>query len=128
MDVKDKLPVSMQLPADPESNIWYFYNTLTCTAYLDGHKILIVLTIPLLDRKEIYEIYKIHNLPLPKNQKLTSEAKTLNAVAKYDISAEALMINEDRTKYTWCLEKITMHVTTGTCHFVIQKVQFIKLI
>ena len=61
---------------------------------------MIVLTIPLLDRKEIYEIYKIHNLPLPKNQKLTSEAKTLNAVAKYDISAEALMINEDRTKYT----------------------------
>ena len=50
LDVKDKLPVSMQLPADPESNIWYFYNTLTCTAYLDGHKILIVLTIPLLDR------------------------------------------------------------------------------
>ena len=31
---------------------------------------------------------------------MTSEAKTLSAVAKYDISAEALMINEDRTKYT----------------------------
>ena len=45
MDVKDILPVSMQLQADPESNIWYLYNTLTCTAYLDGHKILIVLTI-----------------------------------------------------------------------------------
>ena len=58
LDVKDKLLASMQLPADPESNIWYFYNTLTCTAYLDGHKILIVLTIPLLDLKEIYEIYK----------------------------------------------------------------------
>ena len=24
LDVKDKLPVSMQLPADPENNIWYF--------------------------------------------------------------------------------------------------------
>ena len=31
----------MQLPADPESNIWYFYKTFTCTAYLDGDKILI---------------------------------------------------------------------------------------
>ena len=57
LDVKDKLLVSMQLPADLESNIWYLYNTLTCTAYLDGHKILIVLTKPLLDRKEIYGIY-----------------------------------------------------------------------
>ena len=82
----------MQLPTYPESNTWYFYNTLTCTAYLDGHKILIVLTIPLLDCKEIYEI---HNLPLPRNKKLTSEAKTLNAGAKYDIYAEPLMINED---------------------------------
>ena len=82
----------------------------------------------MLDRKEFYKIYKIHNLPLPKNQKLTSEAKTLNAVAKYDISAEALMINEDRRKYTVLSEKIIMHVTTGTCHFVFQKVQFIELI
>ena len=24
LDVKDNLPVSMQLPADHESNIWYF--------------------------------------------------------------------------------------------------------
>ena len=31
---------------------------------------------------------------------MTSEAKTLNAVAKYDISAEALMINENKKKYT----------------------------
>ena len=31
---------------------------------------------------------------------MTSEAKTLNAVAKYDISAEALLNNEDKTKYT----------------------------
>ena len=62
LDVKDKLPVSLQLPADPESNIWYFYNTLTCTAYLDGHKILIVLTIPLLDRKEIFEFIIYPNL------------------------------------------------------------------
>ena len=54
----------------------------------------------MLDRKEIYKIYVIHNLPLPKNQKLTSEAKILNAVAKYDISAEALMINGYKTKYT----------------------------
>ena len=36
---------------------------------------------------------------------MTSEAKTLNAVAKYDISAEALMIDEDRTKYTLLSEK-----------------------
>ena len=64
LGVKDKRPVSMQLPAYPESNILYFHNTLTCTSYLDGHKVLIVLTMHLLDGKEIYNN---HYIPLPRN-------------------------------------------------------------
>ena len=89
----------MKLPADPVNNIWYFYNTITCNAYLDGHKILIVLSIPLLDDKESYEIYKIHNLPLSKQGTSTSKDKNLGLTAKYDLSVGALMINKERTKY-----------------------------
>ena len=54
---KDQLPVSMQLPADPENNIWYFYNTLTCTAYLDGHKILFVLTLSFIEFAKTFTKY-----------------------------------------------------------------------
>ena len=75
LDIRNKLPSSIKLHADPVNNIWYFYNTITCYAYLDGHKILIVLSIPLLDDKESYEIYKIHNLPLSKRGTSTSEDK-----------------------------------------------------
>ncbi len=78
----------MKLPADPRSDIWYFYNTLSCTAYLDGHNILIVLSIPLLDRRENYEIYKIHNLPVPMNNALISDNRDSDIIAKYDLSSE----------------------------------------
>ena len=76
---RNKLPSSTKLPADPVNNIWYFYNTISCNAYLDGHKILNVLSIPLLDDKESYEIYKIHNLPLSKHGTSTFEDKTFRS-------------------------------------------------
>ena len=47
LDVNKQLPASMKLAADPVTDIWYFYNTLTCTTYLAGNKILIVLTLPI---------------------------------------------------------------------------------
>ena len=75
------------------------FSYLFCNAYLDGYKILIVLSIPLLDDKESYEIYKIHNLPLSKRGTSTVEDKMLDLIAKYDLSVEALMINKERTKY-----------------------------
>lgn len=52
------------LPVDPLIDIWYHYNTLFCDTYLDRNKILIILTLPLFNCKEKFEIYKIHNLPL----------------------------------------------------------------
>ena len=99
LEIKDKLPATMRLPSDPISDIWYFYNTLTCTTYLDGDKILIVLSIPLLDFKERYEIYKVYNFPLPlHNVTVDSETRT-GIIARYDIESDGLMISTDRTKY-----------------------------
>lgn len=89
----------MKLPAGPVNDIWYFYNTLTCTAYLDRHKILIILSVPLLDQRERYDIYKIHNLSLPRQNMFISGGKKIDLIAKYDLSAHAFMINEDQTKY-----------------------------
>ena len=72
---------------------------MTCTTHLDGNKILIVLTLPLLDRKESFEIYKIHNLPVSMHNQSISDNRNLNMVAKYNLESEALMINSDRTRY-----------------------------
>ena len=99
LEIKDKLPAIMRLPSDPISDIWYFYNTLTCTSYLDGDKILIVLSIPLLDFKVRYEINKVYNFPLPlHNVTVDSETRT-GITARYDIESDGLMLSTDRTKY-----------------------------
>ena len=99
LEIKDKLPATIRLPSDPITDIWYFYNTLTCTTYLDGDKILIVLSIPLLDFKEKFHVYKVYNFPLPLHNVAIDSVTGTGITAKYDTEAEGLMINNDHTKY-----------------------------
>ena len=61
--------------------------------------ILIVLSIPLLDFKERYDVYKIYNFLLPlHNVTIHADTKT-GITAKYDIESDGLMINTERIKY-----------------------------
>ena len=99
LDISDKLLISMRLAADPVTEIWYFYNSLTCTAYLDWHTMLIVLSIPLVDRRESFDVYKIHNLPLSVHKRTSPGNTDINTVAQFNLESEALMIKNDRTKY-----------------------------
>lgn len=100
LDIRDRIPATLMLAVDPIKDIWYYYNTLSCTTYLDGNKILIILTLPLLDNKDKYEIYKIHNLPISLRNATIEGRKTINMIAKYELESRALMINSDRTKYS----------------------------
>ncbi len=38
LNVKEQIPKTTKLPANPRTNIWYFYHTLNCDVYLDGNK------------------------------------------------------------------------------------------
>ena len=128
LEIKNKLPATMRLPSDPISDIWYFYNTLTCTTYLDGDKILIVLSIPLLDFKEGYEIYNVYNFPLPlQNVTVDSETRT-GITARYDIESDGLMMSTDQTKYVLLLREEYSSVTIAIRLSAIRKAQFIKQI
>ena len=62
--IKSKLPNNFELPRSPVTDIWYFYRTLPCVTYVEDNEIKIVLKIPLINTKEQYEVYKVHNLPL----------------------------------------------------------------
>ena len=65
VQISAKMPSTLKLPEDPRSNIWYYYWTLTCTTVLDDHKVIVVINIPLLDFTGEYEVYRVHNIPLP---------------------------------------------------------------
>ena len=56
--IKAKLPPTLKLPEDHRSNIWYYYHTLTCTTILEDDRIVVVMSIPLLDFTGQYNVIK----------------------------------------------------------------------
>ena len=100
--IKAKLPPTLKLPEDHRSNIWYYYRTLTCTTILEDDRIVVVMSIPLLDFTGQYDVIKIHNIPLPMHEAQTkSPSHSIpTMVAKYDIEYPGLLINKDGNRYT----------------------------
>jgi hypothetical protein len=87
------------------------------TIFLDN-KILIIISIPLLDQSDVYEIYHAHNLPLPLQRHGTNN-DVYDIVAQYQIEANTLIaINKERTKCVLLTSDETLQCknpVTGFC-------------
>ena len=46
---------------------------------------------------QIYEVYQVHNLPMPLHH---VSAESNNCLVKYNLGTEMLMASEDRTKFS----------------------------
>ena len=53
----------LQLPEDPNINIWNYYSIMKVTPIVTDDFLLIILTIPLTDQSLEIDLYKIYNLP-----------------------------------------------------------------
>ena len=53
----------LQLPEDPNINIWNYYSIMKITPIVMDDFLLIILTIPLTDQSLEMDLYKIYNLP-----------------------------------------------------------------
>lgn len=51
LKIQAKLPHQLRLPADPRGSLWYYYGSLDCVPLMDGDKLLILVSLPLLDKK-----------------------------------------------------------------------------
>ena len=90
--IESKLPNNVELPRNPRKDIWYYYKTLACMTYLQSKEIRIVLKIPLINTKESYEVFKVHNLPLPSDSINSNQTDVL---LKYELEAEMLIVSKD---------------------------------
>ena len=88
-EIEIKLPNNSELLRNPRKEVWFFYKTLNCTAYLESNEIRVTLKIPPMNTQERYEIYNTYNLPIPLSKK---NAKLL---LKYDLETEMLMVSKD---------------------------------
>ena len=53
----------LQLPEDPNVNIWNYYPIMKITSVVMDDFLLIILTIPLTDQSLEMNLYKVYNLP-----------------------------------------------------------------
>ena len=63
--VKDKMRENprLELPYDPEKEIWQYYEIMKITPMIVDDLMVILLTIPLTDESLAMNVYKAHNLP-----------------------------------------------------------------
>ncbi|CAC5415498.1 unnamed protein product [Mytilus coruscus] len=94
--IKRRLPATLKIPGDEIEDIWNFYKFLTCSTVLDENRIIIIITLPLLDIRDSYDIYKIHNLPVP--TKVTDKKSDWsNTVAQYELEAAVIAAKQEKT-------------------------------
>ena len=53
----------LELPHNPETDIWAYYSIVRVTPVVLEDLLIIVLTIPLIDKSLKMDLYKVHNLP-----------------------------------------------------------------
>ena len=58
----------LQLPDNPHKNIWANYSIMRVTSIVMEDFLLLILSIPLIDKSLKMKLYKVHNLPPLKPQ------------------------------------------------------------
>lgn len=92
MNIRKHSPTEFRLPLSPEEQLWSFYKVLPCTTLLEYDRLVIVLSIPLLDREKMFELYKMHTLPIPNQNN-----NQTNLLAKYETRGNAIAVDDIRT-------------------------------
>ena len=64
LEVQAKLPHHLKLPANPVTELWHYYSSLGCLNLVENSRLLIVVSLPLLDSSNIYEVFQVINLPI----------------------------------------------------------------
>lgn len=71
--------------------LWFFYKVLPCTTFLEYDRLVIALSIPLLDWGKTFELYKMHTPPIPNQNN--------NLLAKYETRGNAIAVDDIRTTF-----------------------------
>ena len=53
----------LELPYDPDQGIWSYYSIMRVSPIIMEDFLLVILTVPLVDKSLQMDLYKVHNLP-----------------------------------------------------------------
>ena len=101
--IYQQLPNYLQFPTNPKTNLWEYYRMLQTSTVFHDNQIFVVISIPLLDKGETMDIYKIHNLPLPNHKMYLRKHKipkdTSKMIAKYELETNIIAVDKQRSRY-----------------------------
>ena len=105
-----------ELPKNPKTDIWYFYQTLSRMTYIENDQIRIVLKSPLINTKEKYDIFQVHNIPVPfHNTSNLDEVK--QCLVKYELEGGLLMFSKNKEEYALLSENDYYMCNRHKLHF-----------
>ena len=84
----------LKLPLEPTKNeIYQYYQIMLASAVIYDEMLLCVLHVPLVDRSKTFQVFKIHNLPLP--------LPPLNKQMRHKLDHQYLAISTDKLYATF---------------------------
>ena len=98
LDIQVAAPKSLSLICDPRKDFWMYYRYLRGTTYFWNSKIIVVLSIPMIRRDQIYEVYKVKSVPVPAPVPIYGSQK-LSLLAKYKLEANGFLVDKARKNY-----------------------------
>ena len=90
-----KLPRHLKLLADPATELWHYYNSQGCLTLVENNRLLIVVSLSLLDSCNIYVVFQVINLPIPYPHRKQGSG----TVAKYKLESENIALDLTRKKF-----------------------------
>ena len=84
----------LKLPVEPTKNeIYQYYQIMSASAVMYDEMLLCILHVPLVDRSKAFQVFKIHNLPLP--------LPPLNKQMRHKLDHQYLAISTDKLYVTF---------------------------
>ena len=105
MDIKRQLSATLYLTHDPVFDFGTYYRFLTCVSTLDDSKAYIMVSLPLVNINDKFELYKVHYLPsiTQRTNELLSRTQ-YDIAAAYELESNYFAINPERTKFLFLSE------------------------
>lgn len=93
LSITTKLTRTLRLPGNLDE-LWSFNKFLTCSSTTEDNKLLIILSILLLDAQDTHSIYKVHNLSaFMTNQTDSIIINGCSMFAQYDYAQRKLILS-----------------------------------
>ncbi|KAH3755679.1 hypothetical protein DPMN_190377 [Dreissena polymorpha] len=102
LDIATKVPNNLQLPANPKTDLWHYYQSTSTTVVMSPTTIIITMDIPLLEIGASFEVYEVFNFDMPYspiNETINDNKIHYNMSARYELETKGFLIDQARNHY-----------------------------